>query len=139
MVFFRFVPSVAMAVIFTVFPFPAFVVLTIPEEDTEAKVGLLLIHFNFRFAPFVALTFAVSLIAFPALIGRTLESMIFFTCPFLILILKEARMPLPSVVEAVIITVFPPAFFFKETTPFLLTVAALGLLDVQRNGKRAEG
>lgn len=66
MVFFRLVPSVAMAVIFTVFPFPAFFVRTRPLEDTEAKAGLLLLHFNLRLAPVVALIVAVSLPAFPA-------------------------------------------------------------------------
>lgn len=37
-------PSVAMAVIFTVLPFPAFFVFTLPEADTMAYSVLLLVH-----------------------------------------------------------------------------------------------
>ena len=40
-----------------------------------------------------------------------------------------AFLPLPSLAVAVIVTVFPPIFFFVVTTPLLLTVATLVLLD----------
>ena len=48
----------------------------------------------------------------------------------MILIVNVAFLPLPSVASAVILTVFPPAFLFSVTTPFLSTVASLLLLVV---------
>ena len=51
----------------------------------------------------------------------------------MILIVKVAFLPLPSVASAVILTVLPPAFLFKVTTPFLSTVASLLLLVVHFN------
>ena len=67
MVAFLPLPSVAIAVIFTVFFLPAFLLFTLPLDVTVAYFGLLDFQRIFLFAPFSALTIAFSLSAFPAL------------------------------------------------------------------------
>ena len=123
-------PSVAIAVIFTDFFLPAFSALTFPDPDTVAYFVLLLVHFNFLLAPLDAVTLAFRLSVFPALTVFFPVILIFFTVPFMILILNVAFFPLPSVAYAVIVTVFPAAFLLNFTTPFLSTVAYFLLLVV---------
>ena len=59
-------PSVAIAVILTVFPFPAFFAFTIPLDDTVAYFLLLDFHLTDLLACPVTVTTAFSLIFFPA-------------------------------------------------------------------------
>lgn len=89
-------PSVDMAVILTVFPFPAFFALTVPDLDTVAYFVLLLSQSNFLLAPLVAITLVFSLSFFPAFNFFCLvpDIIIFFTIPFIDLMRKEAFIPL---------------------------------------------
>ena len=63
---FLLLPSVAMAVIFTVFFFPAFFVFTLPLDVTVAYFMLLDLQRSFLLAPLPALTLAFNFSVFPA-------------------------------------------------------------------------
>ena len=52
-----------------------------------------------------------------------------FTAPFIEVIFQDAVFLLPSCAIAIIVTFFPPVFFFNVTTPFWFTVATFILLD----------
>ena len=82
-------PSVAMAVILTVLPFPAFLAVTLPLLVTDAYLELLLVHRSVLFAPLEAVTFALSFVDFPGFMERLFcpEIATFFTTPFMHLIL----------------------------------------------------
>ena len=130
-VFFFPLPSVAIAVIFTVFPLADFFVVTIPLAFTVAYLVLLDIQRSFLFAFFVAVTLAFSFSFLPAFTGLLPVILIFFTMPFIDVIFHEAYFLLPSVAVAVIVTFLPPVFFFRVTMPLWVTVATFGLLDFQ--------
>ncbi len=125
-------PSVAMAVIFIVFPLAVFLVLTTPLALTVAYFMLEDVHCNFLFAFFVAVTSAFNFRLFPALTVFAPVIFTFFTIPFMEVTFQDAETFILSF-DAVIVTFFPPVFFFTVTTPFALTVATFVLLDFQIN------
>ena len=124
-------PSVAIAVIFIVFLLAVFLVLTTPLALTVAYFVLEDVHCNFLFAFFVAVTLAFNFRLFPALTVFAPVIFTFFTIPFMEVTFQDAETLLPSVVVAVIVTFFPPVFFFTVTTPFAFTVATFGFEEVQ--------
>ena len=130
-VFFFPLPSVAIAVIFTVFPLADFFVVTIPLAFTVAYLVLPDIQRSFLFAFFVAVTLAFSFSFFPAFTGLFPVILTFFTMPFIDVIFQEAYFLLPSFAVAVIVTFLPPVFFFRVTIPLWVTVATFELLDFQ--------
>ena len=58
-------PSVALAVILTVFPAPAFLVFTTPLEVTVAYLVLLLLHFKVLVVALLGLTVAFIFMVLP--------------------------------------------------------------------------
>ena len=90
------------------------------------------VHCNFLFAFFVAVTFAFNFRLFPALTVLVPVIFTFFTIPFMEVTFQDAETFILSF-DAVIVTFFPPVFFFTVTTPSALTVATLVLLDFQVN------
>lgn len=122
-------PSVAAAVIFTVFPFPAFKAFATPLEETVIYFVFEEVKVKVLFAPADAVTTAFNFVLFPAFIFDGAVTFSFFTIPFMEVILKEPCTLLPSLDKAVMATDFPPLFFFKVTTPLEEIVATLVLLD----------
>ena len=82
-VFFFPLPSVALAVILTLRPFPAFFAFTTPFEDTVAYLVLELVHLRvlFAFLP-VVLTVAFTFNVFPAFTVFFAFSVILLTASF---------------------------------------------------------
>ena len=124
-------PSVAIAIIFTVFPLADFFVVTIPLAFTVAYFALPDVQRSFVFAFFVAVILAFSFSFFPAFTGLFPVILTFFTMPFIDVIFQEAYFLLPSFAVAVIVTFLPPVFFFRVTIPLWVTVATFELLDFQ--------
>ena len=83
MVFLIPLPSVAFAVIFTVFPFPAFFAVTFPFAVTVAYLLFELFHASCLFTSFpVVFTVALTVIAFPFFNVSEAFNVIFFTACF---------------------------------------------------------
>ncbi len=123
-------PSVDAAVIVTVFPFPAFLAVTLPFLLTVAYLVLELCHFKVLFTLLpVVFTVALTVMVLPAfnVLDGAFSFMLFTAC-FMILILQVAFLPLPSLVAAVTVTVFPIPAFFRESFPFWSIVAYFLLL-----------
>lgn len=100
-----------MAVIFIVFLLAVFLVLTTPLALTVAYFVLEDVHCNFLFAFFVAVTFAFNFRLFPALTVLVPVIFTFFTIPFMEVTFQDAETFILSF-DAVIVTFFPPVFFF---------------------------
>lgn len=136
--FFLLLPSVAVAVIVTVLPLPAFFVVTVPLLLTVAHLVFEDFHESFMFVVFrpflppVVLMSVLSVIFLPAFtFGFFALKLILVTAFFMILILKDAFWLLPSLANAVIVTVLPLPAFLVVTTPLSLTVAHFSLEDFQ--------
>ena len=129
--FFIPVPSVAVAVIATIFPFPAFKAVTTPLLLTVAYFLLDEVHFSDLFAVFPPLTVAFIVCFAPAFMDVDAFNVIFVTPSFTILILIFADFLLPSLAVAVMVTVFPMPDFLVTTCPLLATVAYFVFEDFQ--------
>ena len=118
-------PSVAVAVIVTDLPFPAFLAVTTPLEFTIAYFLLEVLQFRVLLAFFpVVSTVAFIVVFLPAFTVLVLHfNVTFLTADFTILTLVFAVIPLPSVAFAVMVTVLPAPAFLVVTTPLEFTVA----------------